>query len=89
MMLDDSAWRHRLPNDSDPISVWEDVFLWRSHMFNTITTNFSWSEPGTLATLHDRPWTSIRLASTARKQGIKEVGVAIVHFPIFVYLTTS
>jgi len=70
-----TAWRHRLPNEADPISVWDDVFIWRSHMFNAITTNFSWSEPGTLATLHDRPWTAIRLASVGRKQGTKEVSL--------------
>lgn len=26
-------------------------------MFNAITSNFNWSDPSTLATLHDRPWT--------------------------------
>jgi len=69
-----SAWRHRLPNDFDSITAWEDIFLWRSHMFSAISTNFSWSEPATLATLHDRPWTAIRMAQTARKQGLREVG---------------
>eukprot|EP00566_Odontella_aurita_P004374 CAMPEP_0113556040 /NCGR_PEP_ID=MMETSP0015_2-20120614/17043_1 /TAXON_ID=2838 /ORGANISM="Odontella" /LENGTH=2458 /DNA_ID=CAMNT_0000457367 /DNA_START=35 /DNA_END=7408 /DNA_ORIENTATION=- /assembly_acc=CAM_ASM_000160 len=70
-----TAWRHRLPNELDPISVWDDIFIWRAHMFNAITTNFSWSEPGTLATLHDRPWTAIKLASVGRKQGTKEVSL--------------
>mmetsp|Transcript_42172 Transcript_42172/g.63679 ORF Transcript_42172/g.63679 Transcript_42172/m.63679 type:complete len:1904 (+) Transcript_42172:2-5713(+) len=70
-----SAWRHRLPNDFDSITAWEDIFLWRSHMFSAISTNFSWSEPATLATLHDRPWTAIRMAQTARKQGLREVAL--------------
>jgi transformation/transcription domain-associated protein len=42
-------------------------------MFNAITSNFHWSEPGTLATLHDRPWTAIRMSMTARKQGMRQV----------------
>ena len=70
-----SAWRHRLPCDSDPMSWWEDIFQWRFHMFAAITTNFHWAEQGTLATLHDRPWTSIRLAKTARKQNMSEVAL--------------
>ena len=44
-------------------------------MFTAITTNFHWAEQGTLATLHDRPWTSIRLAKTARKQGLTDVAL--------------
>jgi hypothetical protein len=44
-------------------------------MFNAITSNFKWSEPSTLATLHDQPWTAIRLATTARKQELKEVSI--------------
>ena len=70
-----SAWRHRLPNDYEDLTVWDDVFTWRSHMFNAITSNFKWSDPGTLATLHDQPWTAIRLATTARKQDLREVSV--------------
>jgi transformation/transcription domain-associated protein len=42
-------------------------------MFNAITSNFHWSEPSTLATLHDRPWTAIRMSITARKQGLCQV----------------
>jgi hypothetical protein len=68
-----SAWRHRLPNDYDELVIWDEIFTWRSHMFSAITSNFSWSEPSTLATLHDRPWTTIRMAMAARKQGMKQV----------------
>lgn len=42
-------------------------------MFSSITSNFQWSEAGALSTLHDRPWTAIRMAKTARKQGIADV----------------
>jgi hypothetical protein len=55
--IDYSAWRHRLPNDEEELTVWDEIFTWRAHMFNAITSNFHWSEPSTLATLHDRPWT--------------------------------
>ena len=53
--------------------MWDEIFTWRSHMFNAITSNFSWSEPSTLAALHDRPWSSIRMAMTARKQNMRQV----------------
>ena len=62
-----------MPNDYDELALWDEVFAWRSHMFNAITSNFSWSEPSTLATLHDRPWTAIRMSMAARKQGLREV----------------
>lgn len=70
-----SSWRQRTPNSFEPISVWEDLFLWRFQIFDAITTNFNFSEPGTLATLHDRPWACISLGRTARRQGLKEVHV--------------
>ncbi len=70
-----SAWRHRLPNDFDPLHVWDDIFQWRSHMFTAITTNFHWAEQSALASLHDRPWSAIKMAKVARKQGIPEVAL--------------
>lgn len=70
-----NAWRHRLPRDSDKLSAWDEVCAWREHMFSAITSNFHWSEPNTLATLHDRPWTVIRMAKTARKQGMRDVSL--------------
>jgi len=70
-----SAWRHRLPNDHDAISLWDEIFLWRLHMFSAIASHFSWSEPSMLASLHDRPWTSIQMARVARKQGLREVAL--------------
>jgi transformation/transcription domain-associated protein len=70
-----NAWRHRLPCESDKLSAWDDVCAWREHMFSAVTSNFHWSEPNTLATLHDRPWTIIRMAKTARKQGMQDVSL--------------
>jgi transformation/transcription domain-associated protein len=69
------AWRHRLPNDFDPLSVWDDIFQWRSHMFTAITKNFHWAEQVTLASLHDRPWTAIKMSKIARKQDVSEVAL--------------
>lgn len=75
-----SAWRHRLPNDYDPIATWDEIFSWRTHMFSAVTSNFqSLCEPNTLATLHDRPWTAIRMAKTARKQGLREVSLLLLN----------
>lgn len=74
-----NAWRHRLPNDWEPLTVWDEVFSWRAQMFTAITANFHWSEPNTLATLHDRPWTTIRMAKTARKQGMRDVALLLLN----------
>jgi len=68
-----SAWRYRLPNDFDLISYWEDIFQWRFHMFTAITSKFHWAEQLVLSQLNDRPWTAIRMAQTARKQGLQDV----------------
>jgi transformation/transcription domain-associated protein len=48
-------------------------------MFSAITKNFHWSEPNTLATLHDKPWTAIRIAKTARKQGTRETALVLLN----------
>jgi len=48
-------------------------------MFKAITKNFHWSEPNTLATLHDRPWTAIRISKTARKQGDRDVALLLLN----------
>ena len=74
-----NAWRHRLPNDWERLSSWDDVFAWRAHMFTAITSNFQWSEPNSLAALHDRPWTVIRMAKTARKQGMRDVSLLLLN----------
>lgn len=74
-----NAWRHRLPNDWEPLSAWDEIFAWRGHMFNTITSSFNFCEPDVLANLHDRPWTSIRMAKTARKHGLRNVSLFLLN----------
>ena len=69
-----ATWRERLPNEWDSLDVFDDLFTWRGHMFAAVTSNFSWIDAKSLAALHDRPWTAIRLSSIARKQNVKEVG---------------
>ena len=44
-------------------------------MYTAITTNFHWAEQETLASLHDSPWTSIKMAKIARKQNVPEVAL--------------
>jgi len=44
-------------------------------MFTAITNKFQWTEQGILASLHDRPWTAIRMARSAREQEIPEVSL--------------
>lgn len=46
-------------------------------MFSAITSNFHWCEPEKLATIHDRPWTSVRMAKTARKQRLRETSLLL------------
>lgn len=70
-----TAWRERTPNEYDSLTVWEDLFTWRSHIFSAVSSKFHWSDDGTLAALHDRPWTSIQIARVARKQGKKDVAL--------------
>jgi transformation/transcription domain-associated protein len=70
-----TAWRNRLPNDHESISTWDEIFQWRSHMFTAITNKFHFAEQSTLASLHDRPWTAIRMARTARQLGVPEVSL--------------
>jgi hypothetical protein len=72
-----NAWRHRLPNNWDRLSVWDEVFGWRTHMFTAITSNFAWSEA--VVELHDRPWTMIRMAKAARTQGMRDVSLLLLN----------
>lgn len=74
-----NSWRHRLPNDWERMSTWDEIFSWRSQMFSAIASNFHWVEPNTLASLQDRPWSSIRMAKTARKQGMRDVGLLLLN----------
>jgi transformation/transcription domain-associated protein len=73
------AWRHRLPNDWEPISQWNEIFAWRAQMFRTITKSFQWAGPGVLSALHDAPWSSARMAKTARKHGSRELSLLLLN----------
>lgn len=67
------TWRERQPNEWDSLTVYDDLFVWRSHMFAAIQSNFHYSDPSNLAALHDRPWTILKLSRIARKQKVPEV----------------
>ena len=74
-----SAWRYRNPNLFEPVSVWEDLYSWRLHVFDTIASIFSWNEPATVSTLHDRSFASIFFGRAARKQGKKDVSLFLIN----------
>ncbi|CAM9242622.1 unnamed protein product [Chrysoparadoxa australica] len=69
------TWRERLPNKWDNLSIWDDIFCWRTEVFQVIANSFSWGDAGSLACLHDTPWTVITQAHIARKQGLREVSL--------------
>lgn len=68
-----NTWRERLPNKWEPILLWDDILTWRSHMFQVVKSTFSWSDAQMLASMHDNPWSVIKLAHTARKQHLPDV----------------
>ncbi|KAJ7563398.1 hypothetical protein O6H91_03G108600 [Diphasiastrum complanatum] len=73
------TWRLRIPNNWDELTVWNDLMLWRNHMYNVVINafkGFSESNPQ----LHqlgfrDKAWSVNKLAYVARKQGLYEVCV--------------
>ncbi|OQR96405.1 phosphatidylinositol kinase (PIK-L3) [Achlya hypogyna] len=68
-----NTWRERLPNKHEPVLLWDDILTWRAHMFSVIKSTFSWSDPQLLASLHDSPWSIVKMAHTARKQQLPDV----------------
>lgn len=72
-----STWRFRLPNEFEPLSLWDDVFCWRLRMFhsvrNRMKTQKNILDPSILSTIQDAPWSSIRVSKSARKLGLGEV----------------
>lgn len=81
------AWRERLPNRCDDISIWSDLVAWRSNVFNAInrvylpliTTNSTNPPAGTNTNtygyrgFHETAWIINRFAHTARKHDLLEV----------------
>ncbi|GKZ01483.1 hypothetical protein MPSEU_001098900 [Mayamaea pseudoterrestris] len=71
-----SAWRHRLPQTSDSMSFWGDIVACRCFIYESICAKFrAHCDSNTLAGLHDRPWTLIRMAKAARKHNLNEVSL--------------
>eukprot|EP00611_Tribonema_gayanum_P023716 TRINITY_DN5051_c0_g1_i1.p1 TRINITY_DN5051_c0_g1~~TRINITY_DN5051_c0_g1_i1.p1 ORF type:complete len:1274 (+),score=406.51 TRINITY_DN5051_c0_g1_i1:441-3824(+) len=68
------AWRDRLPNKWEPLYLWDDIVCWRREVFKaisqTLDSPLDSAEP---VAQNDTPWTVIKLAHTARKQGLPEV----------------
>lgn len=64
-----STWRERLPNKWERVSIWDDLLTFRSHTFTSIMKNFYY-EDALRARLQDAPWTVIKLAQVARRQGL-------------------
>ncbi|KAF8339104.1 FAT-domain-containing protein [Cantharellus anzutake] len=81
------AWRERLPNLYDDISVWSDLVAWRQHVFSRINHHFLPLIPqpppnqgvsGNSGTagyrgFHETAWIINRFAHVARKHGLLEV----------------
>jgi transformation/transcription domain-associated protein len=72
-----STWRRRNPNLFDPVSVWEYIYAWRLHIFDSIAKLFAWNDPAIVSTLHDRPYASIVFGRAARKQNLKEISIVL------------
>ncbi|KDQ21071.1 hypothetical protein BOTBODRAFT_142417 [Botryobasidium botryosum FD-172 SS1] len=82
------AWRERLPNLWDDISLWSDLVAWRQHVFNAINKAYLPLIPnpaanggsGTGSTntygyrgYHETAWIINRFAHVARKHQLQEV----------------
>eukprot|EP01136_Pigoraptor_vietnamica_P017330 Opistho-1_new@62335 len=78
------TWRERLPNKSDEITVWNEVFTWRHHVFTAINSLLqplaqdatgANSGNATLAFIgyHETAWTINRFAHVARKHSLLDV----------------
>jgi transformation/transcription domain-associated protein len=80
------AWRERLPNLWDDISVWSDLVSWRQHVFQTINKKFlpliqqnngpqgvNGSSTAGYRGYHEIAWIINRFAHVARKHGLLEV----------------
>ena len=77
-----AIWRQRLPEDWDSIHTWDSVMLWRIFLYQKLRSSISStaqtidSNSGEMTSLHDSPWTVIRLAKAARKHNLTELTLA-------------
>lgn len=83
------AWRERLPNRDDDITLWSDLVAWRQNVFGAINktyiplinqNNTPGAPQGTTNTYgfrgyHETAWIINRFAQTARKHGLLDVCV--------------
>lgn len=83
------AWRERLPNICDDISIWSDLVAWRQNVFNSInktyiplinSTQQAGTQAGTTNTYgyrgyHETAWIINRFAHVARKHSLLDVCV--------------
>ncbi|CAL1700686.1 unnamed protein product [Somion occarium] len=80
------AWRERLPEQSDDISIWSDLVAWRQNVFNAInkayipliTPNQGGAAAGSTNTYgyrgyHETAWIINRFAHVARKHDLLDV----------------
>ena len=72
------TWRDRLPNRWDGALSWESLLTWRTSVYNLITESLRsiLHEDTTTASVHDAPWTLIKLAHVARKLGLRDLAQA-------------
>jgi len=82
------TWRLRTPNDWDPIPWWSEILMWRGNMHNIMThaaKQIGEQNPAMLQTTQqldqlgqrERAWSLNKFASSARKQRLPEVALAI------------
>ncbi|KAH8105847.1 hypothetical protein BXZ70DRAFT_396929 [Cristinia sonorae] len=81
------AWRERLPNQCDDITIWSDLVAWRQNVFNAINKAYiplisntaqNGAAAGTTNTFgyrgfHETAWIINRFAHTARKHELLDV----------------
>jgi transformation/transcription domain-associated protein len=82
-----TAWRERLPNLGDDITIWSDLVSWRQHVFTAINRFFSpfitpANQGGATANnastigyrgYHETAWITNRFAHVARKHHLMDV----------------
>ncbi|THV08510.1 hypothetical protein K435DRAFT_832965 [Dendrothele bispora CBS 962.96] len=77
------AWRERLPNIQDDISIWSDLVAWRQNVFNSINKAYLPLIPNQSGTpntatagyrgYHETAWIINRFAHVARKHDLLDV----------------
>lgn len=70
------TWRDRLPDVRDDMSVWDATMLWRTNVFQIIQSSVrNVQDASQLASLHDTPWTVVKLAKAATKRKLPDVAL--------------